>query len=261
VIRLPLEGAINVRDLGGIPAQDGRPVVPGRLFRADALGKLTDPDMTALGSLGLRTVIDFRSAGEVTSAGQDRLPPGVAAVALAVDAGDLDTFTAELSSGDLARQQELLGDGRAARFMMEVNRQFVAEARYRAQFGRALQLIADPDRQPALFHCTAGKDRTGWMAAIVLTALDVPRDLVLADYLASNDYVWPTYRPLIEAVAEAGQLVSAELIKPILVQDPAYLEAAFAEADAQFGSFGGFLADGLGCTAADLASLRTTLLG
>jgi protein-tyrosine phosphatase len=258
---VPLENAINARDLGGILTRDGRKVVHGRLFRADALSKLTDPDVDVLAGLGLRTVIDFRSQNEVASAGTDRLPPGTAAVALPVEAGELDRFIGALTSGDLAAQEELLGGDRAVQFMTGINRQFVADPRYRAQFGRALHLVADPGRQPALFHCSAGKDRTGWMSAIVLTALGVSREAVMADYLASNEFVWPAYRPMIEAFAQIGQIAHPDLIKPMLVQDPAYLEAAFNEADARYGSFESFLAGGLDFTPADVSSLRGTLLG
>ena len=261
---IALQGALNLRDLGGIGTQSGHKITDGRLFRSDALGTLTDPDVAVLTGLGLRTAIDFRSEGEVAASGPDRLPPGAAEILLPVDAGDLDGFIAVLTGGDLAKQRELLGDGKAAQFMRDINRQFVAEPRFRAQFGRALHLIAGAKAghtvQPVLYHCSAGKDRTGWMTAIVLTALGVPRDVVLADYLASNDYVWPAYQPLIESVASAGQLADPDLVRPLLVQDPSYLDAAFAEAESRYGDFAGFLAEGLDFTPADTSSLRSALL-
>lgn len=258
--RLPLDGAVNARDLGGLPAADGRTTASGRLLRADALASLTDPDLELLARLGLRTAIDFRGPAEVEAGGPDRLPAGTTAIALPIEAGDLGTFVTAFTSGDLRQQADLLGEGKAARFMLDMNRQFVADPEYRAQFGRALHLIADPDRQPALFNCTAGKDRTGWMAAVVLTALGVPPDVVLADYLASNEFVWPAYQPMVESLAQAGQLADPELLKPLLVQDPAYLLAAFDEAESRYGGFGSFLADGLGFGPADVKRLRGSLL-
>jgi protein-tyrosine phosphatase len=261
VTQIHLRGALNARDLGGLATEAGQKVSPGRVLRSDALSQLTDDDVAALSALGLRTAIDFRSAAEVADAGPDRLPGGAAAIALPVEAGDLEEFIEVMTGGDHGRQRELLGDGRAARFMAGINRQFVADAGHRAQFGRALHLIADAGRQPVLFHCTAGKDRTGWMAAIVLTALGVPRDTVIADYLASNDHVWPSYQPIVQALADAGRLADPELVRPLLVQDPAYLGAAFDEADAEYGSFGAFLARGLDFTVDDVRRLRETLLG
>jgi protein-tyrosine phosphatase len=240
--------------------ETGQKIISGRVFRSDALSKLTGEDLGVLAGLGLHTAIDFRSTQEVASAGADLLPPGAAAVALPVNAGNLDEYIAVMTSGDLARQRELLGDGKAEEFMLAINRAFVSDPGHRAQFGRALHLIADHGRQPVLYHCTAGKDRTGWMTAIVLTALGVPRADVNADYLASNDYVWPAYRGPIQVLAGSGQLADPDLVTPLLLQDPAYLAAAFAEVDTQYGSFEAFLVEGLDFAADDVLRLRSTLL-
>jgi protein-tyrosine phosphatase len=251
VTHIAMHGALNVRDLGGIATESGRKVSPGRVIRSDALSKLTGEDVATLAGMALRTAIDFRSTHEVAGAGADRLPSGAAAIALPVDAANLE----ELFAAGPEALHGLLGDGRGVEFMLGINRQFVADPGHRAQFGRALHLIADADRQPVLFHCTAGKDRTGWMAAILLTALGVPRDSVIADYLATNDYVWPAYELLL-----AGREELLALVKPVLVQDEAYLDAAFAEAEARYGDFGGFLAEGLDFGPADLDRLRNGLL-
>jgi protein-tyrosine phosphatase len=246
-----MQGALNVRDLGGIATGSGAKISPGRLIRSDALSKLTGEDVATLAEMALRTAIDFRSAHEVAGAGPDRLPAGTAAIALPVDAANLE----ELFAAGPEALHDMLGDGKGVEFMLGINRQFVADPGLRAQFGRALHLIADADRQPVLFHCTAGKDRTGWMAAILLTALGVPREAVIADYLASNDHVWPAYEPML---AVDQDLLA--LVKPMLVQHAAYLDAAFGEAEARYGSFGGFLADGLDFTSADVDRLRAGLL-
>jgi protein-tyrosine phosphatase len=246
-----MQGALNVRDLGGIATGSGRKVSPGRVFRSDALSNLTDEDVATLAAMALRTAIDFRSTHEVAGAGPDRLSAGAAAIALPVDAANLE----ELFAAGPEALNDLIGDGKGVQFMLGINRQFVADPGHRAQFGRALHLIADTDRQPVLFHCTAGKDRTGWMAAIVLTALGVPREAVIADYLATNDYVWPAYQLML-----TGSEDLLALVKPLLVQDPAYLDAAFAEAQQRYGDFDGFLAEGLDFGPADVERLRYGLL-
>ena len=246
-----MQGALNVRDLGGIATGTGGKIGSGRVLRSDALSELTDEDLATLAGMGLRTAIDFRSMAEVDDAGADRLPAGAAAVALPVNAANLD----ELFAADPDALHDLLSDGKGVQFMLGINRQFVADPAQLAQFGRALHLIADADRQPVLFHCTAGKDRTGWMAAIVLTALGVPRDAVTADYLATNDYIWPGYQAML-----AGQEDLLALVKPLLVQDAAYLDAAFDETQTRFGGFDGFLADGLGFAGEDVGRLRAGLL-
>jgi protein-tyrosine phosphatase len=246
-----MQGALNVRDLGGIATGTGRKISSGRVIRSDALSKLSNEDVATLAGMGLRTAIDFRSTHEVAGAGPDRLPAGAAAIALPVDAANLE----ELFAAGPDALHDLIGDGKGVQFMLGINRQFVADPAHRAQFGRALHLIADADRQPVLFHCTAGKDRTGWMAAILLTALGVPRDAVIADYLATNDYVWPAYQAIL-----AGHDDLLTLVKPMLVQDAAYLDAAFDEARARYGSFDGFLSQGLDFAGADVDRLRAGLL-
>ena len=182
-----LDGAANVRDIGGYRSSHGLVVTRGRLFRGDSLSQLTDPDVEHLDHLGLRTVVDFRTPGEVLLSGTDRLPYGIEFASLPVGGGDLGEIYELIACGDYERQQRELGDGRAAELMVDINRGFVADPRQRGAFGAALRLLCSPGRLPLLYHCTSGKDRTGWMTAIVLTALGVPRELVLRDYLVSND--------------------------------------------------------------------------
>jgi protein-tyrosine phosphatase len=256
-----LEGAVNVRDIGGYRSVYGLEVMRGRLFRGDSLSQLTRPDAERLDQLGLRTVIDFRTAGEVLLNGDDRLPYGAERVSLPVSGGDFGKIYELIASGDHERQRAELGEGRAASFMVATSRAFVTDARQREAFGGALRLLCTPGRLPLLYHCTAGKDRTGWMTAIVLTALGVPRELVLRDYLLSNDFHRTGYAKLRLDLVKTGILTDPELLRPILEQSPTYLEAAFEQADRSFGSFGEFLSRGLDVSDTALAELRRGLLG
>jgi protein-tyrosine phosphatase len=256
-----LDGAVNVRDIGGYRSSHGLDVIRGRLFRGDSLSQLTGSDVERLDRLGLRTAIDFRTAGEVLLGGDDRLPYGVEFAHLPVSGGDLGAVYELIASGDHARQRRELGDGRAASFMAEMNRGFVSDARQREAFGAALRLLCSPGRLPLLYHCTGGKDRAGWMTAIVLTALGVPRELVLRDYLLSNDLHRTGYQKLSFDLVRTGIVADLELIRPFLEQSATYLGAAFEEADRQYGSFGRFLAYGLEVSETMMAELRRTLLG
>jgi protein-tyrosine phosphatase len=258
---VPLDGAANVRDIGGYRSAHGLEVRPGRLFRGDALSRLTGADVERLDRLGLRTVIDFRTAGEVLLGGDDRVPYGVESAHLPVSGGDLGAIYELIADGDHERQRRELGDGRAASFMAEMNRGFVADGRQREAFGAALRLICSPGRLPLLYHCISGKDRAGWMTAIVLTALGVPRELVLRDYLLSNDYHRAGYDKLRLDLVKTGIVADPALLRPVLEQSATYLGAAFEEADRRYGSFGRFLAHGLDVSEAMLAGLRRTLLG
>jgi len=252
--RIALQGADNVRDMGALPG-----VRPGRLLRADALNKLTGADLDRLGALGLRTVVDFRMRSEVEMNGPDRLPPGATEMALPISGGNLKTFYQVILSGDAARQEEVFGGDRTELVLEEVNRSFVAEPGERGQFTAALRLVADPARLPLLFHCTAGKDRTGWMAAIVLTVLGLPRDEIMADYLRSNEYHRVGYEKLLRQLGDTGQMKDPELLRPLLEQQPAYLNAAFDEAERRYGSFDAFLRDGLDLTTETLDAIRANL--
>jgi len=213
-----LDGAVNVRDIGGYRTSYGLQVTRGRVFRGDALSQLTGPDTERLDRLRLRTVIDFRTRRD-------------------------------------------LGDGRAAELMVEISRGFVADAQQREAFGAALRLACSAGRLPLLYHCSSGKDRAGWMTAIVLTALGVPRELVLRDYLLSNDFHRTEYQKLRYDLVKTGIVADPELLRPIMEQCATYLGAAFEEAERRYASFGRFLADGLEVSGAMLGELRRTLLG
>jgi protein-tyrosine phosphatase len=257
--RVPLQGAVNVRDLGGYRTTDGCIVSRGVLFRGDGLSKLTENDLIVLGDMALRTVIDFRTPGEVLSLGPDRLPLGPVAVTFPVGSGDLSDIYDLVSSGQARRQHLALGEGRADAFMASIYRSFVSDARSRERFGSALSLICD-DAVPALFHCTGGKDRTGWMAAVILLALGVPLTDVVDDYLLSNHYLGPSYAQLRLALVKAGLLGDPELMRPIMEVRSGYLRAGFDEAERLFGSFGDFLTRGLGMDRQRLSKLRGELL-
>jgi protein-tyrosine phosphatase len=261
VRHVSLEGAVNVRDAGGYRSVHGREVVRGRLFRGDSLSQLTGPDHGRLEQLGLRTVIDFRTPGEILLSGPDRLPYGVELAQLPVSGGDLGSIYELIASGDHDQQRRMLGGGRAASFMVEMNRAFVTDARQREAFGAALRLMCAAERLPLLYHCTGGKDRSGWMTAIVLTALGVPRELVLRDYLLSNDFHRTGYAKLRLDLVKTGIVRDPELLRPILELSPTYLGAAFEEADRRYSSFEEYLTHGLGVSDAMLAGLRRTLLG
>jgi protein-tyrosine phosphatase len=255
-----LDGAVNVRDIGGYRSSYGLEVLRDRLFRGDALSQLSDADIERLDRLRLRTVIDFRSPGEILLSGSDRLPAGVELASMPVSGGDLGSVYELIASGDHERQRRDLGGGRAAEFMVEMNRGFVADARQRETFGVALRLVCVPDRQPLLYHCSGGKDRTGWMTAIVLAALGVPREVVLRDYLLSNDFHRTGYYKLRLDLVRTGMVADPDLLRPILEQSPTYLGAAFEEAERRYSSFGRFVTYGLEVSDAMVAELRRTLL-
>jgi protein-tyrosine phosphatase len=138
----------------------------------------------------------------------------------------------------------------------------VADQRQRDGFGIALRMMADTKHGvPLLYHCTSGKDRTGWMTAIVLTALGVPHAAVIEDYLLSNDIYQARYFKLGNDLAKTGMMREPGLLRPILELNAGYLEAAFDEVGQRFGTFAEFMQRGLGMDDQSLRQLREALLG
>jgi protein-tyrosine phosphatase len=174
-----LTRASNLRDLGGYPAAGGRRVRRGVLYRAPALIALSAEDEAAVAALGLRTVCDLR--GERESAANPVAVAGADAIKLPIE----PTVGAGLR--DILRTGVASGHTGAADILELLRQAYQAYAlqnflRYRALF----DLLRRDASLPLLFHCSAGKDRTGFGAALVLTALGVSWDHVMHDYLATN---------------------------------------------------------------------------
>jgi len=259
---LPLEGTDNTRDIGGVAAPGGT-VATGRVFRSDNLAKATAADTAKLAELGLVVSIDFRDPYERRSDGEDTLPIGVEALKLPIldfDTPEVKGLVASITAGDTAALKNTLADGGTARLMARVYEQMVTQPTAHAGFGTALTRIANLDADMAgLYHCHSGKDRTGWMTAIVYSALGVDRDVIFDDYLASNRYLAASNEKLFEQVSAAGY--DAELVRPFMEQRTAYLQAAFDRAEQEYGSMDDYLTGGLGAAPATLDALRTLLIG
>ncbi|WP_328315860.1 tyrosine-protein phosphatase [Streptomyces sp. NBC_00388] len=259
--RIALKGAVNVRDLGGYRTDDGKQLRYGVVFRGDALGKLTPADLTAVSKLGLGSVVDFRLPLEVRTDGADRLPEGVSAVALPIDdTGLYERTTAAIGSRDPAAQQKALGHGLGAATMRRIYRTFVTEAGARRQFARVLASVADGKGLPLLFHCTSGKDRTGWMSYVLLRAAGVPARTAEADYLLSNGIRRTADMRTREGLRKSGIMRDPQLIVPLQEVRKDYLGAALTEAGRRYGSFGAYLTKGLGLDVGTLRRLRARLL-
>ncbi|MFI1936828.1 tyrosine-protein phosphatase [Streptomyces purpureus] len=261
VRHIPLQGAVNVRDLGGYPTYGGDRVRRGLVYRADGLNRLTDADVTTLAGLRLGTVVDFRIPVEVQYDGADRLPAGVALVSRPVtDNGLYTQLRTVIGSRDPVRQEEMLGNGKAAAFMREVYRSFVTSPGNRAQFGATLRDIARPGAAPLMYHCTAGKDRTGWTSYLLLTVVGVPEWEAVADFLASNTFRAAYDAKLRESLKQAGLMQNPDLLIPLQEVRKEYLETALAEVKSGYGGLHRYLTTGLGLDLGTLAALHARLV-
>jgi protein-tyrosine phosphatase len=259
-LSLGLANAANARDLGGYPTADGRRVRRGLLYRANALNRLTEADVDAVGRLGLACLVDFRHETEIEFVGVNRLPapPPGRLVALPLFDPDHDVFltvgTLLNGTGDAARGRAALAN--TADTMIELYRWFVTAPSARETFTEALRLIASPGALPLLYHCTAGKDRTGWLSVLVLSALGVDREHVIADYLRTNDLNARGTAYILETVGD--RLDDPTVLLPLLEARPEYLDAAFAEVDRR-GGMDTYLRTGLGLDESVLTALREAL--
>ncbi|MFD4134402.1 tyrosine-protein phosphatase [Streptomyces goshikiensis] len=260
--QIPLQGAVNVRDLGGYRTWTGGKVRQGRVYRSDALSRLTAADVTTVAGLGLTKVVDFRIPMELQYDGADRLPAGLTATSRPVsDLGLYATLVGAISSGDPVQQERMLGGGRAEAYMRDIYRTFVTSPENRAQFAATLREIADGGQGPLLYHCTSGKDRTGWLSYVLLRALAVPEATAERDYLASNTFRGAYDAQVRAGLKQSGRMQNPDLLIPLQEVRTDYLGSATAQMEADFGGFYGYLTDGLGLDLRTLAKLQAKLVG
>jgi protein-tyrosine phosphatase len=248
---IALEGTPNFRDFGGYLTADGRQVRWGQLYRSGALNRLTAADLDALAALDIRTVCDFRQHSE-----RQREPSRWPAAA------QTRHVHLPLANGDHAQTlKQLLDTGkvdveqvRAA--MAGINREFVVT--HSKAYGQMLKHVLDAGG-PVLIHCAAGKDRTGFGAAIILSALGVDEETIMADYLLSGHFL--RIDRTIDKLLERYRLpVSRDVGLALFGVEPAYLRGAFESIAADYGDMPTYLRAGLGLDEAALSELRGRLL-
>jgi protein-tyrosine phosphatase len=250
----------NLRDLGGYKTKDGRIVKRGLVYRANQLYHVSPEDMQKLSELGLKNSFDLRTYAE-RQPRPDEVPPEVDVVWLDVlaDAPGAGPAQNERLMQDPKAANEAFGGGKADEGFMASYRQFVSLPSARHEFRKLFLMLGDENELPALFHCTTGKDRTGWAAAALLTLLGVPEKVVMEDYLRSNDYVIPMYQAVIDKFVEAGG--EKEIPMTLLGVKKKYLEAAFDEMETKYGTIEKYFSEGLGIDAAQQKALRDLYLG
>ncbi|WP_082789376.1 tyrosine-protein phosphatase [Tsukamurella pseudospumae] len=241
----------NFRDVAGPDgyAAEGGRMRRGVLYRSNALDAASI-DAERLAAAGLTGVFDLRMTVEVTPK-PDVVPDGARYVRFNVIGDEVELGALDPKS---------LKDADGARGMLtDVYRMFVTEDNAREQFSGLVRAIAeDPGAQ--VFHCSAGKDRTGWAAAIAQRLVGVSADDVMADYLLTNEYSAATIEKIAAgATAERGAAVG-EAARVLAGVFPEALEAAFAEADARYGGFDGYVRDGLGLDGGVIERLRAKLV-
>ncbi len=209
----------------------------GTLYRSDHLGSLDEGDAQQIQALGIRRVLDFRGVNERNSAAC--VLQGVTEHSLAIEPTIVQVLNDLLGAGHEMTSQEVVAH------MQNTYRGFVRTSTHRFAefFGHLLE-----SNQPTVFHCTAGKDRTGFAAALVLHALDVPHDEVMRDYLLTNERLKPG--PI------GGWTLPPQVASVLVGVRSEFLDAAFEAVDQDYGGMEAYLREGLGLGDPQRARLR-----
>lgn len=257
---IPLEGASNFRDFGGYSTADGRTVAWRRLYRSDRLNELTPADFTRLSDHGIRRVHDLRRDSEsqlAPTAWPGPAAPDIARSPLFLDEAGPSTYQ-KIALDENARHDAELSRA----IMLEMYSRMVSEARPLAVYRTIFSELAD-GALPVLYHCSGGKDRTGVTCALILSALGVPRDDVIADFMVSQalygaDKNMEARIAQVVAVSPIGHW-SKEARAPIFTVQEAYIARALGLVD-EAGGIDAFLTERAGIAPQTLARMRAALL-
>jgi protein-tyrosine phosphatase len=216
--------------------------------------------MQKIAKLGLKNSFDLRTFDE-RQPKPDEVPPEVSVVWLDVLAGAPGAGPAqnERLMQNPKEANKVFGGGKADEGFKASYRQFVSLPSARHEFRKLFLMLGDENELPAAFHCTTGKDRTGWAAAALLTLLGVPKDVVMEDYLRSNDYIIPMYQEAIDKFVAGGG--EKEIPMTLLGVKESFLESAFDETETKYGTIEKYFSEGLRIDAAGQQALRDLYLG
>jgi protein-tyrosine phosphatase len=258
-IALDIPPVPNLRDVGGYKTSDGATVAHGLAYRSDTFYPMTAKDIRTLGVLRLKNDFDLRTTAEA-SAEPDEIPSGVNYHLLNVLADAKSAAPAELEKllHEPKKANEALGGGKIEKLFEEGYREFISLPSAKQSYRTLFLSLAEQNKLPAVFHCTTGKDRTGWAAAALLTLLGVPRETVMADYMRTNDYTLPQFKKTIDEFVAAGG--ERDIALAVFGVKPEYLEASFDEMHKRYGTIEQYFSEGLGIDTDGQQALRDLFL-
>lgn len=252
---LSVPGTHNLRDLGGYKTRDGRTVKWGMIFRSDDLHEV-NKGREAFKALNIRSVTDLRSGPEREHE-PDRLPkttPPITHTVLPIndEPVDIKVLGRKIVKGEVTEAEIMV---------LLDHRRFITNPKHRASWGAWLRSLAQDEETPHLFHCTSGKDRAGYGAAIFLLTMGVPKETVMDDFLLSNmvyaDYIDKTVSRVDRFVRKD---VDTALLRKVMGVSRETLEATFAEMESGFGTTDNFIKEGLGIDDETRAALQAKFL-
>lgn len=249
---IPMEGVLNVRELGGLPLQNGRMVRHGCLIRTGRLSDMTEQDRQTLQRWNLTKIIDMRNNQEVCEHPDPKMP-GVKWIQLSIFPGGAAGISREDNGETLmdkaVRLAEMYSGGRARKLLQTMYPRMVGEEFCVGQIRRFFELLLEHEEGALAWHCTSGKDRTGLTGALLLYALGAEKETILEDYLYTNEQIREYRTTLLDGLRERG--IDEEKIEQIRVLesvDVAYLDSCMAVICEKYGSLDRFMEEKLGVT-------------
>jgi protein-tyrosine phosphatase len=245
-----LEGTANFRDIGGYITKTGKHVLPGKVFRSDELSELSDSDLLTLKEIGLRWIFDLRNKREVTKK-MDRIPPDASFEYAHTPIYEKEPKREYLPAILFGRHK--LGEILAERYFYMIEKR--AEA-----FGKILSYFADPKNFPIVYHCTAGKDRTGIITALILSILGVPEETIVADYSLSNLGFDHYFGEFVEDRRHAAMGVKDEEFQGFFVVQPDWIKNILDHLHEKYGSVEKYLIEKANMDQMTIDRIRMNLL-
>ena len=261
--RIPLSSIPNTRDLGGYAGAGNRCVKRHRLIRSGALSSLNEEDIRMLTEeYGLNTVVDFRTKAEAQEK-PDTHMEGVTYISLPVLREAQLGMTHEEDPNRKIALMELVQNEstNAGQFMQKIYEALIHDEYALGQYREFFRIMRANKEGALLWHCSAGKDRAGTAAALVLEALGVERETIYRDYMLTNLYVWGRLRQMLEKAAQ--QVPDERVLTGIAVMNSAkreFLESVFAAIEADYGTTERFFEQKMGLDRAGLEELRENYL-
>ena len=251
----------NTRDLGGIATTDGKHIVRGKLIRSGRLGIGSEEDIRKI-SETVSAVVDFRSDNE-KSESPDPDIEGVESFHIPV----IEDLAAGVSRDQKSDEEAFMmlsndPDG-ALRYMCRTYEDFVTSESALKGYRQFVDLLLEGREKAILWHCTAGKDRAGFAAAIVLEMLGVDRETIIQNYLKTNDLIEDDINRMVGMffkMTGSGDKNTESALRYMFSARREYLDAAFDCIEHKYGDFRGFLTDGLGVSDEDIARMRKMYL-
>ncbi|NQU65576.1 MAG: tyrosine-protein phosphatase [SAR324 cluster bacterium] len=246
-----MSGMVNFRDMGGYQSKNGKQTKWGLLFRGDSLQRATDMDLLLIKQMNVGLVFDFRRLEEVQN-GPNRFPENhpLEYQQVPISHGEFNFVSAleKLKKNELDTIQE-----------ETIIKGYIKNTeKFAVTWGKVIKRLAMNDCPPLFFHCTAGKDRTGICAALILSTLQIPRATIMSDYLLSNEYIKDVWAKFKKVIAKEG--VNPEKMKPFFTAPEYAMTALLDYLEKTYGSVLDFLKVKADLSAEIIEEVRERLL-